>query len=454
MDYTEIIEELEGELLDLQEQTNILQAKADGEGRDLTEDEAAEVERLMKTFDETTVKLERRKKMQAQAERAAEGLGRKSEPGPDIASRIPEQTPARPPSEDRGKNGFRSFGQFAMSVMHASAKTGAIDPRLIVNAPSTYSTEGTGEDGGFAVPPDFRREIAEKIMGEESLLGRTDQMTTESNSVTFPADETSPWDSSGGIQAYWGNEAAQMTQSKVALKEKQLRLHKSYVLVPVTEELREDAPTLDGYLRRKVPQKFDYLIQNAIVRGSGAGQPVGILNSDCLVSVAKDTAISPIQQADTVLASNIFAMYSRMYAPCRSRAVWLTNQDIEPQLFSMAIDPNNQTKVPVYLPAGGLSASPYGTLMGRPVVPIESCSTLGDQGDIIFADLSQYVTVTKTGGMRSDISMHLYFDYDMAAFKFVFRIAGMPWWADGITPANTPSPIQKRSCFVTLDARA
>lgn len=451
MDYEEVIDELQGELLDLNEQVGNIQAQADGEKRELTEDEVAEVDRLMALFESKTEEIERRQKMQAQASRLAESFGRKTDPeGSDDLPQQRAKVPARPRSEDQGKWGWRSFGDFAMGVRSASARSGSIDPRLVANAPTTYGNEGVGEEGGFAVPPDFRTEIMQKVMGEESLLSRTDQMTTSSNSITFPADETTAWDSSGGIQAYWSDEAAQLTQSKPALKEKQVRLHKLSCLIPVTEELQEDAPSLDGYLRRKVPEKFDYKIQNAILRGTGAGQPVGILNSDCLVSVAKVTSTSPIQAADTIRYQNIVDMWSRMYAPCRSRAVWLTNQDIEPQLFTMQFTEGASSPVPVYMPANGASGTPYATLMGRPVVPIESASTLGDKGDIILADLSQYLSVTKSGGIRSDISIHLYFDYDTSAYRFIMRIAGMPWWESAISPANGSNT---RSCFVTLDER-
>ena len=449
MDYSDMIDGLQGELLDLNEKVTSIQAKADGEVRELTEEETAEVDGLMVEFEQKTTEIERRTKMQAQSSRLAESYGRQTDP----EGEAPEarKVPARPRSEDHGKWGWRSFGEFSASVRLASAKAGSVDPRLIANAPTTYGSEGIGEDGGFAVPPDFRTEIMEKVAGEESLLARTDQMTTSSNSITFPADETTAWDSSGGIQAYWADEAAQLTQSKPALKEKQVRLHKLTALVPVTEELLEDAGSLDGYLRRKVPQKFDYKVQNAILSGSGSGQPVGILNSNALVSVAKDTTTSPVQPADTIRYKNITDMWSRMYAPCRSRAVWLINQDIEPQLFNMQFTIGASSPVPVYLPANGAAGTPYATLMGRPIVPIESASTLGDQGDIVLADLSQYLSVTKTGGIRSDISIHLYFDYDTTAYRFIMRIAGMPWWNSAITPANSSAT---RSCFVTLDERA
>lgn len=102
-----------------------------------------------------------------------------------------------------------------------------------------------------------------------------------------------------------------------------------------------------------------------------------------------------------------------------------------------------------YLPPGGLSDRPYATLMGRPMIPVEWCPTLGTQGDIILADLAQYVTISK-GMVETDVSMHLRFDYDEMAFRLIFRIDGQPWWASPLTPYQGSNT---QSCFVTLETR-
>jgi HK97 family phage major capsid protein len=137
-------------------------------------------------------------------------------------------------------------------------------------------------------------------------------------------------------------------------------------------------------------------------------------------------------------------MWSRLYAPSRPNSVWLINQDVEPELHKMGLE----TKTPiagalVYMPPGGLSQAPYGTLMGRPVIPIEVCQTMGTSGDIILADLSQYILIDK-GGLQSASSIHFKFTTDETAFRFVFRVDGQPWWSTALVPfkgtSNTLSP--------------
>jgi hypothetical protein len=56
----------------------------------------------------------------------------------------------------KGADGdWQSFGHYASAVKAASARGAMPDPRLVMNAPTTTSTEGVGADGGFAVPDSY-----------------------------------------------------------------------------------------------------------------------------------------------------------------------------------------------------------------------------------------------------------------------------------------------------------
>jgi hypothetical protein len=54
--------------------------------------------------------------------------------------------------------------------------------------------------------------------------------------------------------------------------------------------------------------------------------------------------------------------------------------------------------------------------------------------------------------MQFASSIHLRFDYDQTAFRFVFRIDGQPWWPTAATPLYATS--DTLSPFVTLAERA
>lgn len=465
------IEELRARLTELNGRARAIEATAEKENRDLSTEETVELDQLLSAFERTKADIERRQKLGEQTELLHLPQGRKTEA--DIPAKtdgdgegnvaIAKTHKLSNPSphfySPSPKNwGYKNLGEFAQDVYKASGKQGNISRTLSVAqslAATTYGNEAAGADGGFAVPPDFRAAIMEKVMGEESLLSRCDIITVSGNSLTVPADETTPWATSGGIQAYWENEGATGTQSKPSLEQKNIRLNKVRALVPVTEEILEDAPAMDAYLRVRAPAKIGFKVNLAIIQGTGVGQPLGLLGAPALVSVAKETS----QTADTLVGNNVIKMFSRMPAANRQNAVWLINQDIEPQLYKLAVPGTDNAGNAVtgwgslvYMPAGGLSSSPYGTLFGRPVLPTQACETLGDKGDIFFVDLSQYLAIVKSGpNPRVETSMHLWFDQDMMAFKFVLRVGGMPWWATTIAArdgSNTYSP------YVTLDERA
>jgi HK97 family phage major capsid protein len=321
-----------------------------------------------------------------------------------------------------------------------------LDPRLVRDAPTSTSVEGTGADGVYLVPPDYSTQILNRVFGEDSLLSYCDRHVTPSNQFVIAANEAAPW-STDGPQAYWTGENSQLTQSKVALKEKNIKLNKLTALIPVSSELMEDAPSLNAHLSKTVPEKFVSKLNLAIVQGTGVGEPQGILNCPSLVTVDKESA----QSADTLDFSNIVNQYSRMYAPLRRNAIWICNQDIEPQLFELAWE-GTSSSVPAYLPANApLANTPGPTLMGRPVVATQACETLGDLGDLIFAAFSEYLVAMKSEGLKQEISIHLWFDWDVVAYRFIMRLGGQCWWSAAISGRDTGT--SSLGAFVALEAR-
>jgi HK97 family phage major capsid protein len=347
--------------------------------------------------------------------------------------------------------GFRNVGEFA-KVIYLAARNPHRSPdqidgrlgKLYAASLSTYGSEGVGADGGYAVPPDMRADIIKKLEGEDALLKYARQINTASNSVTLPIDETTPWGSTG-VQVYWAAEASAATQSKPAIQNTTIRAEKLLALVAVTDELLADAPALTSWLMGKAPDMINYKVNDAIINGTGAGMPTGILNAGGTVSQAAEGS----QTAATVNFANVTKMWSRMRDSQRRRAIWIANQDVEPQLYGMVVG-GTTTAFPAYLPAGGLSGSMYATLFGRPIVYSEATKALGTVGDIILADMDTYLAVVKDGGVRSDMSIHLWFDQDTSAFRWVLRFGGQGLWKTTVTrPGSKPA----YGSFVTLAAR-
>lgn len=434
------MDQLNEKLVNLAAQAKVIENTADAEKRSLSDEDMTQISQIQATFKSVEQEIEMRKATSSMEAKLAEPLKRVTQPATDLEN-SPEEKHLRieggtPAGATRGSYGFRSFGEFAI----AARKTwgGRPDAR-IMNAPATFGAEGTNADGGYALPPDFRDQIMKIVMGEESLLARTDQQVTTSNSITLPQDATTPWQTSGGVLGGWLGEGADMAVTKPSLGQLNCKAYKLAALVPMTDELLEDVPAMTRWLASKVPEKFNSLLNDAIVAGDGVGKPQGLLNAACKIVQAAESG----QGAGTIVAKNILKMWGRMYAPLRSKAVWLINQDCEQQLQQLVMPGTNPSQA-AYMPPGGFSQSPFATLLGRPIICVETCKALGTEGDVILTDLSQYLTVMKAGGMRADVSIHLYFNSDHTAFRFIMRVGGQSYWPGAITRqngSNTLSPI-------------
>jgi HK97 family phage major capsid protein len=449
------IEALKARLVELQEIGKAVQAKADAENRDLTAQEQSDIDNTFAEFEQVEADIARRGKIAAQETRLGTSEGRVVPPvaAPANVATSGMRNTRLTTVEERARWGFRDMGEFCVSVKNAAVNPSQMDQRLIQNAAlGTYGSEGVAADGGFAVPPEWRSAITEMVAGEDSFLSMTDQQAATGNNITFPVDETTAWQTSGGILSYWDSEAAAITQSKPSLKELSIKLHRLTALVPVTEELLEDASALGNYVAAKAGQKMAFKVNDAIINGTGVGQPLGILNAPCKVSVAKVAS----QTDATFHADNAVAMMARMPAQSFARSAWFINQDVVPQILKLGFAVTTAAGTAagagaLYLPPNGLAnSSPYGSLLGRPIVVTEACATLGTVGDVILADMSKYLTIVKAGGVKSDVSIHLWFDQNTTAFRFVMRMNGQPWLSAAIARKNGSNTL---SHFVVLASR-
>lgn len=311
-------------------------------------------------------------------------------------------------------------------------------------------SEGVGSEGGYLVQSDFSTLLLAGVQGASQLLPMCTRvpLSAGANAIDLPVvDESSRADSyrHGGALAYWLAEGAEITKSAVKFRNLSLKLGKLGSLYYASDELIQDAPALGSVLSNYFAAELGFSVDLAILNGTGAGQPLGILQSPALVSVAKETG----QDADSIVYENVLKLWARMWPRGRGKAAWLIGPGVEPQLQQMYIGLGTAGQ-PVYLPPNGLAGQPYGTIFGRPVIPCEQLPAVGDKGDIVLADLSQYVVAEK-GGPQGQSSIHVRFAYDETAYRVVWRLMGQPAWNAAMSPYSGSDQI---SPFVCLDERA
>jgi HK97 family phage major capsid protein len=353
------------------------------------------------------------------------------------AKRLPEvgdyNADAAGASED-GK--WKSTGEFFQRVFEAGNGFG-IDPRL---THTRNLGENFGDTGGFLVPEEFRPDLMRLPLEQSVVRPRAFTMPMGSNTLRIPSIKETSHASNlfGGVSASWGSEGEDISSStnqpsfgQVVLDAKKLT---GYTVIS-NELVQDSAIAIEVLLTRLFGQAIGYFEDVAFLSGTGAGQPQGILNSDCLISVSKETG----QAATTIVKENLDKMYSRMLPSSMGSAVWLAHNDTFPQLASLS-QAVGTGGGPVWV--SNVAGGPPNSIYGRPIIFTEKMKTLGTVGDLMLVDLSYYL-IGDRQALTTSASPHVRFTTQETVFLFIERLDGRMWLDSALTPrngSNTVSP--------------
>lgn len=341
---------------------------------------------------------------------------------------------------------FRDQAEFFQAIWHkapALRNWAELEPKRNKATEILNSFGSTVPDaGGFLVPEVLRSQLLALALETSIVRSRATVIPMESLRVPIPAiDDTSHVSSVfGGLQFYWAEEGASLTESQASFGRVTLEAKKLTGYAEVPNELMADAPAFNGFFSQKFPEGLSYSEDVSFLTGTGTGEPEGVLNAGCAVSVAKESG----QTAGTIVWENIVKMYARMLPTSLSKAVWIASIDTFPQLATMALSVGTGGSA-VWL--GNVqnpgSDGPPVTILGRPVLFTEKAPTVGSVGDISFVDLSYYL-IGDRQTMTAESSPHYKFQQDKTAFRVIERVDGRNWLRTALTPHNggaTLSPV-------------
>lgn len=348
-----------------------------------------------------------------------------------------------------GLNGkFANLGEFVNTIWNKRPK--GVNPDLDEKLAflNEYS-EKIPSDGGFLVPEEFRQQLMSLALESAIIKPRATVIPMSSATLTFPTvDATSNVSSVyGGIIVYRKGEGEEFVESQAKFGRVKLDPTKQTALAVINNEVIKDAGgALDAFLNQNLPQAMNWYEDLDYIKGSGAGEPLGVLNAanPGLITVAKETG----QAANTIVWENVLRMYARMLPASVGKAVWLVSPDAFVEIATMALSVGTGGSAVWLTDAHG---APVLTLLGRPVIMTEKTpAVLGGVGDISFVDLSFYL-IGEREGTSMETSEHVRFTRDQTVIRVLARNDGRPWLTSAITPQNNGPTL---SPFVQLAARA
>jgi HK97 family phage major capsid protein len=306
--------------------------------------------------------------------------------------------------------------------------------------------EGIGSEGGYLVPTEYAADIHDVALEGEIILPRATIEIMQSNEKDVPATAIGDHSSNlfGNFIAYWEAELGTLTEKTPKFRNVSLKAHKITGLMKYSSEWAEDTPNGESKITNLAGKGLGWYRDKAFLKGTGAGQPLGLLECPCTKEVSKETG----QEASTICYENIVDMFAALHPACIQRAVWICHITTIPQLLTLHLDlGTGGTHIPILQgtgPSGGEA-----TILTRPVIWTEKTEPLGTKGDIIFADLSQYVVGLRRE-LRFDRSIGPYFTEDAVAGRIISRVDGMGLWDETLTLEDGSSTVAP---FAVLEAR-
>jgi HK97 family phage major capsid protein/HK97 family phage prohead protease len=343
---------------------------------------------------------------------------------------LPEAEPPAVVTADEGKADAQKG--VAKEILMYVTETKSVTLRDFMSAVARKDVEaikalgtGSGPSGGYLVPETLLPDLLTAISEQSIVLPRA-FVTDAPGTVRQPVVDLSKGASGvfawyGGIKFAWVNENSAIAETEPVFKQYTLRALTMAGIVRVSNRLLAST-TFDAQLRRMLAESATNYLDHYFIRGSGAGEPLGVLNAQALVSVTRDTAnqFKPVDAAK---------MLERLMPGSLGRAVWLIHPTVLPQLVQFSVG-----NTPVWQPNWQQGIA--GTLMGIPVILTEKVNQLGTAGDVLLADFSMYA-VQLVRDIEITASAEAYFEFDQTAYRVVVYADGTPRVVDKAKYINT-----------------
>jgi HK97 family phage major capsid protein len=270
------------------------------------------------------------------------------------------------------------------------------DERDAVRAWEEYRamSEGTNAAGGFGIPVFIDPSIILTAQGSGNpfleLAKQVDVNTNKWKGV-----------SSAGVSWSFDAEASAVSDDSPTLAQPSVDVFTARGFIPYSIEVGEDYPGFASEMAGLLSSGYDELLVDKFTRGSGSGEPMGIvtaLDADTTVEVLLATA-------GTLAAADIYNVWAKLPQRFRRSASWLGAVDINNKIRQLGTA-NNFHATTVQLSAGSAEVLMNRQWYETPYMTDLTTSALHTNLTVV-GDFSNYV-IARRGGMSVELVPQLF----------------------------------------------
>lgn len=264
------------------------------------------------------------------------------------------------------------------------------DERAAIRAFEEYRamSEGVNSAGGYGVP----------VLIDPSIILTAQGSANPFLTIATQKDvNTSVWKgvSSDGVSWSFDAEGSVVSDDSPTLAQPSVPVFTARGFIPYTIEVGEDYPGFASEMSTLLTEGYDELLVDKFTRGSGTGEPLGIvtaLDADSSVEVLLATA-------GTLAAGDVSKGYTSLGQRFRRNASWLSGSEVMIKIKQLGVAAN------YYGANRNLSEVPEDPIAGKPMYEtpyMTDLTTTTHTNVAVIGDFRNYV-VARRGGMNVEL---------------------------------------------------
>ncbi len=263
---------------------------------------------------------------------------------------------------ERALNGFETSLPVAGEPESREADIGMAEFRQYLTTGERRDLAIGTNGGGVLAPQQFVNEIIKDVTKQTPILSMVRSIPLSgTGSLGAPVEDTDASD------ADWTDEVpgSETADSTYKFAKRELETNTLCKLIKVSKKLlATSAVPIDSIVREKLTEKVSAACENAILNGTGTGQPLGLFRADNK-GIGTDRDIVGGNTQTEVKSDTFIEAKMKVRAAHRPSAVWIMSTDVMLAVLQLK-DANGQ-----YVWRPGLTAGEPDRLLNSPVIESE-----------------------------------------------------------------------------------
>ncbi|MBA7563763.1 phage major capsid protein [Candidatus Atribacteria bacterium 1244-E10-H5-B2] len=288
---------------------------------------------------------------------------------------------------------------------------------------------GEGSGAGFLVPEIYRQFLYDLAL-EESIVKKRALVykLKVGNSMKIPAyaDTNRATDGIAGVIATYTPEIVDAKQDEPVFRMISMAVNKLSCFTKTSSELLEDSgiplsETVAFVLASATSYEEDWQYLN----GTGAGSPLGVLNSPCLITIAEEGGQSPGE----IAYQNVYKIFGQFMPSSYKKGIWLCSVSLIPTMLALS-QPIGTSGEKIRIMKEGKPGE--FSLLGMPLIFTDKVPAQDSAGALGLYDFSKYGILQKDD-YRLQKSEHAEFRAGIVQWKSEIRHDGQPLLSSTLT---------------------